>query len=103
MPNQRKSIKAAPRKMTVTSPKKRRVRLAVECTPEERKYIKMYASFEDKTLNDFVMDCVRTKIAKCKHPHTPNKETTAALDATERGEGIIMFKSIDDFFKSMEE
>lgn len=102
MPTKQKSIKIKPRKIAVTQHEKKKVRLAVECTPEERKYIKMHASFEDKTLNDFVMDCVRMKIARCKLSHTPNKQTAAILDATERGEGIIMYDSIDDFFKSME-
>lgn len=35
--------------------------------------------------------------------YVPNKETAEALDATERGEGIVMFDSIDEFFDSMEE
>ena len=86
--------------MTVSAPEK--VRLAVVCSPEERKYIKIFASYEDKTLNEFVMDCVRERINKCHHSHIPNDETAATLDASERGEGIISFDSIDDFFKSME-
>ncbi len=89
--------------MTLSAAHRGKVRLAIECTPEERKFIKMYASYEDKTLNEFVMDCVRKKISKCKHSHIPNEETAASLDASERGEGIIMYDSIDDFFKSMEE
>ena len=103
MANQRKSFREHPHKMTTLLKKKDKVRLAIECTPEERKYIKMFASYEDKSLNDFVMDCVRMKFSKCQHSHFPNEETAASLNATERGEGIIMFDSIEDFFKSMEE
>lgn len=40
---------------------------------------------------------------KCKYSHTPNEETKVALDASERGEGIIKFDSMEDFFNSMEE
>lgn len=99
-----KSYKVRPHKMSVASiEKKDKVRLAIECTPEERKYIKMYASYEEKSLNEFVMDCVRMKVSKCKYSHIPNEETAAALDASERGEGIIMFDSVEDFLKSMEE
>lgn len=43
------------------------------------------------------------KISRCKHSHIPNDETKAALDASKRGEGIILFDSIEDFFNSMEE
>lgn len=89
------------KKTAVSLPGK--VRLAINCSSEERKYIKMYASYEDKTLNEFVIDCVREHINKCTRSHIPNAETAAALDATERGEGIISFNSIEDFFKSMEE
>jgi hypothetical protein len=96
----KKDTKYRARKMALASPEK--VRLAIDCSPEERKYIKMYASYEDKTLNEFVMDCVRERINKCNRSHIPNKETADALDASERGEGIILFDSIDDFFKSME-
>lgn len=104
MVNKGKSIRRRPHKMTMALPeKKTKVRLAIECSPEERKFIKMYASYEDKTLNEFVMDCVRMKVSQCKRSHVPNEETEAVLDATERGEGIIMFDSIDDFFESMRE
>ncbi len=96
----KKDTKFRARKTALASPEK--VRLAIDCSPEERKYIKMYASFEYKTLNEFVMDCVRERINKCNRSHIPNDETAEALDASERGEGIISFDSIDDFFKSME-
>lgn len=61
----------------------------------------MYAAHEEKTLNDFIMDCVRTKLSFCKHSHIPNEETAAVLDAAERGEGLIEFDSMEDFFKSL--
>jgi len=103
MTHARKNVKTETLSRKVRAPvKKSKVRLAIECTPEERKYIKMYASYADKTLNEFVMDCVRTKVAMCKQSHVPNKKTASALDATQRGEGITMFHSIEDFFKSME-
>lgn len=101
MTTKKKAIQYRSKKMAVSSPEK--VRLAIDCSPEERKYIKMYASYEDMTLNEFVMDCVRERINKCNRSHVPNAETAAALDASERGEGIISFDSIDDFFKSMEQ
>lgn len=99
MVEKKKTVRHRTAKMSLAS--EDRVRLAIDCTREERKYIKMYASFEDMTLNEFVMDCVRDRISHCQESHIPNAETAAALDASERGEGIIAFDSIDDFFKSM--
>ncbi len=52
--------------------KKERIRLAVECTPEERKCIKIFAALEDKSINDFVLSCV-WKYAKCAKSHVPNQ------------------------------
>lgn len=83
--------------MTVSAQKK--VRLAIVCTPEERKRIKMLASYEDKTLNEFVMGCVRLKISKCSHSHIPNEETAKALDESEQGKGLQTHQSIDEMFK----
>lgn len=83
-------------------PKVRKVRLAIECSPEERKYMKMFAAHEDLTLNEFVLECVRMRLHKCPRPHIPNKETKAALEASERGQGLTYYDSIEDFFKAME-
>lgn len=94
-----KAYRSRSKKMTVAAPQKEKVRLAIECTPEERKYIKMFAAHQEKTLNEFVLDCVWAKIAKCKKSHIPNEETAAALDASERGEGHHSFKSVDEMFK----
>ena len=84
--------------MTITAPAKK-VRLAIACTSEERKRIKMLASYEEKTLNDFVMDCVRLKISKCNRSHIPNEETEKALSDSEQGKGIRKHSSIDEMFK----
>jgi len=82
--------------------KQRKVRLAIECSPEERKYMKMFAAHEDQTLNEFVLDSVRMRLYKCSHRHTPNKETRDALEAAEKKEGLVSFDSIEDFLKSLD-
>ena len=86
-----------PSKMTVCAPTKK-VRLAIACSPEERKRIKMLASYEDMTLNDFVLDCVRQRI-RCAKSHIPNEETALALDASDRGEGYREHASLEEMFK----
>ncbi len=100
MKNKTKEAKyvAHPPKMAVRAPEKsERVRLAIVCTLEERKLIKMLASYEDMTLNDFVLDCVRERI-KCTKSHVPNKETEEALDASDRGEGHRKHASLNEMF-----
>ena len=80
----------------------RKVRLAIECTPLERRRMKMLAASEDKTLNEFVLESVRMRLKKCSRSHTPNAETMKALRDVEKGENLTEFDSIEDLFKSLE-
>ena len=95
-----KSVRVSNKKLSVVATKRpKKIRLAVECTPEERKYIKMIAAHEDQTINEFVLSCVWKQIGGCPNSHIPNEETAAALDASERGKGIRSHKSIEEMFK----
>ncbi|MES2272839.1 MAG: hypothetical protein V4487_01445 [Chlamydiota bacterium] len=87
------------KKRTVSRAKK--VRLAIECTPLERRQMKTLAASEDKTLNEFVLESVRMRFKRCKRSHTPNAETAKALGEVEKGEGLIEYESIEAFFKSL--
>jgi len=80
---------------------RRKVRLAIECSPMERRHMKMLAASEDKTLNEFILESVRMRLKRCPRSHTPNAETVKALQDAERGEDLIEFDSIEDFFKSL--
>lgn len=42
----------------------RKVRLSVDCSPEDRKVIKMLATLEDKTISDYLLSLAKAKIAK---------------------------------------
>lgn len=104
----KKVVKIRSKQLSIEAPSKSRtklkakVRLAIDCSPEERKYIKMYAAHEDETLNEFVLESVRMRMyPRCKKSHVPNEETRRALDATDRGEGLIHFDSVEDFFRSL--
>ncbi|MBX3719607.1 MAG: hypothetical protein KF898_08165 [Parachlamydiales bacterium] len=81
----------------------KKVRLAIECTPLERRRMKMLAASQDKTLNEFVLESVRMRFQSCKKGHFPNIETFKAMKDTEKRNGIIEFDSYEDFFKAMEE
>lgn len=100
MTTKKGSIRKRPKPLSVALQEERKdkVRLAIECTSEQRKYIKTFAALEDKSINEFVLGCV-WKYAKCTKSHTPNKETADALDASERGEGHRAHKSVEEMFK----
>lgn len=64
--------------------------------------MKILAASEDKTLNEFILESARMRLKKCPGFHTPNAETVKTLQNAERGEGLIEFGSIPDFFKFLE-
>jgi hypothetical protein len=41
------------------------------------------------------------RMDECPRSHTPNAETVKALQDAEKGEGLIEFDSIEDFFKKI--
>ncbi|MBU1105052.1 MAG: DUF1778 domain-containing protein [Candidatus Riflebacteria bacterium] len=41
----------------------KRERLTIDLTPEEHRKIKSYAAYQGKTLKEFVIESIRTKIA----------------------------------------
>jgi len=97
--SRRKTTKIGQKRKILRKP--RRVRLAIECSPDERKFMKIQAARAEKTLNEFVLECVRMQIYKCSHSHIPNKKTKAALRAAEKEEDLIHFESTEDFIQSL--
>ncbi len=73
-----------------------KVKLTVECTLDERAYIKMLAARAHMTMSDFVLNYIRKDL-----PKIPNKETLEAMKEIDEGGGIEC-DSIDDFWKKME-
>ncbi|MBS0654777.1 MAG: hypothetical protein JSR46_03285 [Verrucomicrobia bacterium] len=81
----------------------KKVRLSVDCSAEERRYIKMLAAREDKTISEYLMGLAREQMPMCTLNHTPNAETIRSIEESEQGIGIERFESLDDFWKSMGE
>jgi len=95
-----------PSKMSVEAPKK--TRLVLSCTEEEKKYIKILAAIENKTISDYLLDAPRKKIpnVKCHIPgcdgyHIPNDETAKVLMETEAGINLESHDSLDGFWEAM--
>jgi hypothetical protein len=81
----------------------REARLTIDCTAEQKKRIKLIAAAQDMTITDFVLKAVEEKIAWCPigRSHIPNDETVASIEASERGEGVKSFQSLDELFKDL--
>ncbi|MCC5832694.1 MAG: hypothetical protein JJU12_06600 [Chlamydiales bacterium] len=79
--------------------KHHKVRLSVDCTEEERMYIKMLATKSHMTISEYLLSFARKEMPKCTRSHKPNKETQKALkEAQEKDE---TFESVDEFWDAM--
>lgn len=74
-----------------------KVKITIECTLDERTYIKMLAAKAHLGLSEFILSYVRADFPKKRKP---NKETMEAIQELREGRGI-MCESIDDFWEKM--
>ncbi len=58
--------------------------------------MKMFAAHEYKTLNEFVLECVRMRLG-C----TPNKTTEKALQQSESGKGLKRYSNLEELFDDL--
>lgn len=76
-----------------------KVRLTVECSFDERTYIKMLAAKKHMTISEFLLSSVREMIP-CNPSHEPNTETREALNESREGK-LKSYKTLDEFWKAM--
>lgn len=72
-----------------------KVKVTIECTADERAYIKMLAARAHLTLSDLVLSYLRTDF-----PRKPNKETLKAHEEAVSGGGVDC-DSLEDFWEQM--
>lgn len=76
-----------------------KVRLTVECSLDERTYIKMLAAKKHMTISEFLLASVRGMIPS-NRGNEPNAETIEALKESREGK-LESYKTLDDFWKAM--
>ena len=76
-----------------------KVRLTVECSLDERTYIKMLAAKKHVTISELLLAPVREVIPSPKGSE-PNDQTIAALKESRKGR-LKSYKSLDCFWKAM--
>ena len=79
----------------------KKARLSVDCSFEERRYIKMLAAREDKTISEYLIGLAKAQMPHCTKSHILNEKTKSSIEESERGEGIEHYDSLDNFWKSM--
>lgn len=72
-----------------------KVKVTIECTADERAYIKMLAAKAHMNLSELVLSYLRTDF-----PRKPNKETLKAHEEALNGGGVDC-DSLEDFWEQM--
>lgn len=72
-----------------------KVKLTIECTSDERAYIKMLAARAHMNMSDLILSYLRTDF-----PHKPNKETLKAHEEALKGKGVVS-ESLEEFWEQM--
>ena len=78
-------------------------RLSIDVEKDLYKLIKHSATFEDKTIRDFVVEAIRERL-KTRLPAQQkrfNELTRLTLEKAERGEDLYRYQSLDDFVAEM--
>ena len=76
-----------------------KVRLTVECTFDERMFIKMLAAKRHVTISELLLDSVR-KVIPAKKNKTPNKETIHALKQSRKSK-LKSYDNLENFWEAM--
>ncbi len=92
--------------MRQNKPQEKKVRLSVDCTEQERMYIKMIATKNHMTISEYLLSFARKEMPKCgghhcKKSHEPNEETAKVLRETDRGENLTEYETLDEFWDSL--
>lgn len=81
----------------------REARLTIDCSIEQKKKIKILAAAKEMSITDFMLELVEEKYPWCPLGlnHVPNHKTISSIEASERGEGIKSFQSIEELFEEL--
>lgn len=92
--------------MKQTPYQEKKVRLSVDCTEQERMYIKMIATKNHMTISEYLLSFARKEMPKCaghhcNRNHEPNEETARVLKDTDQGKNLIEHETLDEFWKEL--
>lgn len=76
-----------------------KVRVVIECTLDERAYIKMLAARKQMTISEYFLSIAKKEMTR--KTKIPNQETLAAMKELDEGGGHS-FESLEDFWEQMD-
>lgn len=78
-----------------------KARLTIECSMDEKMYIKMLAAKHHQTISEYFLSFVRSKIPSKTKTREPNKETKKAMMDSRRKKNLGHAKTVEEFWASM--
>lgn len=76
-----------------------KVRVVIDCSAQERAYIKMLAARKQMTISEYFLSLAKEELGS-KAKKTPNKTTLEAHKEALEGGGTL-YESMDDFWSDM--
>lgn len=79
---------------------KEKVRLSIDCSPEDRQRVKIMCALSEQSISEWVMDAVRERMEK-ETKRLPNRKTQKALVESQKGIGVERHNSIEELFEDL--
>jgi hypothetical protein len=78
-----------------------KVKLTVECSLDERVYIKSLAAKRHMTISEFILSYVRKEMPVNRRNLEPNEETRQAMRDVEEEKNLGHAKTVEEFWSAM--
>jgi len=78
-----------------------KVKLTVECSLDERVYIKSLAAKKHMTISEFILSYVRKEMPANRRNREPNEETKQAMRDVDEEKNLGHAKTVEEFWSAM--
>jgi hypothetical protein len=78
-----------------------KVKLTVECSLDERVYIKSLAAKKHMTISEFMLSYVRKEMPTHRRNQEPNEETKQAMRDVDEEKDLGYAKTVEEFWSEM--
>ena len=74
-------------------------RLTIDMDPKDHKRLKALAVLSGKSMRELVLSCISDYLLS---EASPNQETLQAFKETDKGEGLVTCKDVDDLMEKLD-
>ncbi len=77
-------------------------RLSIDVLPEMHEKIKKFATYQEKSISEYVLDSIKDRIRRdAENKHIPNEVTMQTFDDTDQGKNIFECESVEKMFNKL--